>query len=143
MNISIRCFLPKEEGPGFNSTPDMIKSFWVTLDKTNRYANIIKDSIMVLVFKFGLKGTMPLLEVNFCLEKVPILDLYWLMSIEAPMSSILQLIEYDNIWSSILFECLFKNYINSFVVEIKFNQKWNSSFRYHLNLIDFLFLWMI
>ena len=74
--MPIRYFLPREEGPGFNSTPDMIKSFWVTLDNTNRYANMIRDSIMVLVFKFCPKGAFPLLEVDFCPEKVPILDLY-------------------------------------------------------------------
>ena len=74
--MSNKYFLPKDEGPGFNSTPDIINSFWVTLDKTNIYANIMKDSILVLVFKFDLKDAIPLLEVNFCLEKVPILDLY-------------------------------------------------------------------
>ena len=52
--MSNKYFLPKDEGPGFNSTPDIIKSFWVTLDKTNRYDKIIKDSIIVLVFNMGL-----------------------------------------------------------------------------------------
>ena len=74
MNISY--FLPRENGPGFNSTPDIINSFWVTLDKTNRYDNIIKDSIRVFVFNLAPKDDFPILQINLFLEKVPILDLY-------------------------------------------------------------------
>ena len=70
-------FLPREKGPGFNSTPDMINSFWVTLDKTNRYDNIIRDSISPEVFNLSFfADDFPMLHANFFLEKVPILDLY-------------------------------------------------------------------
>ena len=48
-------FLPEVKGPGFNSTPDIIKRFWVTLDTTNRYDNITKDSITVFVLNSFLK----------------------------------------------------------------------------------------
>ena len=73
--MSNKYFLPKDEGPGFNSTPDIINSFWVTLDKTNRYDNIMKDSIRVFVVRLVLEGDV--LELHcFFPGKVPILDLY-------------------------------------------------------------------
>ena len=50
VHILINHFLPRAKGPGFNSTPDIIKSLCVTFDKTNRYDNMIKDSIAVFVF---------------------------------------------------------------------------------------------
>ena len=74
--MSNEYFLPRDEGPGFNSTPDIIKSFWVTLDMTNRYDIIMKDCIREFVVNLFLKDTFPLLQVGFCPEKVPILDLY-------------------------------------------------------------------
>ena len=75
-------FLPiGKEGPGFNSNPDMIKSFWVTFDKTNRYDNIIKDSRRVFVFNLFSKDAL-LMHGGFFPANVPILDLYWLISIE-------------------------------------------------------------
>ena len=76
IKLSINDFLPRGNGPGFNSTPDIIKSFWVTLDMTNRYDNIIKDSIRVFVVSLFPKVALPMVQVNFFLEKVPILDLY-------------------------------------------------------------------
>ena len=74
--IQINYFLPRVKGPGFNSTPDIIKSFWVTFDKTKRYDNIIKDSITPFDFNALPKGDLILLEVDLLQEKVPILDLY-------------------------------------------------------------------
>ena len=76
MKVNIKRFLPREKGPGFISTPDIIKSVWVTLDKTNRYDNIIKVSISVSVFNLLPVDVNPALHVNFLPEKVPILDLY-------------------------------------------------------------------
>ena len=64
------------KGPGFNSTPDIIKSFCVTFDKTNRYDNMIKDSITVFVFNLFPEDTWLVLQVDFFPAKVPILDLY-------------------------------------------------------------------
>ena len=63
-------------GPGFSSTPDMIKSICVTFDTTKRYDNIRKEFIMV--FGFNLLPMDPLLEppAIFFPTKVPILDLY-------------------------------------------------------------------
>ena len=57
--MSNKYFLPSDEGPGFNSTPDIIKSFWVTLDMTNRYDNIMKDCIREFVVNLFLKDTFP------------------------------------------------------------------------------------
>ena len=50
VDIAIKNVLPKEKGPGFISTPDIIKSFWVTPDSIKRYENIIKVSIRFFVF---------------------------------------------------------------------------------------------
>ena len=63
-------------GPGFNSTPDIIKSICVTLEMTKRYDNIINEFIMV--FDFNLFPTDALLgpQAIFFPTKVPILDLY-------------------------------------------------------------------
>ena len=36
VDMDIKSFLPREEGPGFVSTPDIIKRFWVTPDNINR-----------------------------------------------------------------------------------------------------------
>ena len=47
-------------GPGFNSTPDIIKSICVTLEMTKRYDNIINEFIMV--FDFNLFPIYALLE---------------------------------------------------------------------------------
>ena len=86
VKVNIKRFLPREKGPGFISTPDIIKSFWVTLDRTKRYDNIIKDSIRVSVFNLLPMDANPALHTIFLPENVPIVDLYWLMSIElAPM----------------------------------------------------------
>ena len=74
--MNINYFLPREEGPGFNSTPDIINSFWVTLDKTNRHDNIMKDSIRAFVFNLVPKDAFPILQRDLFPEKVPILDLY-------------------------------------------------------------------
>ena len=57
----IKYFLPREKGPGFNSTPDMIRSVCVMFDKTNRYDNMIKDSIALIVVNLFLKGNLLLL----------------------------------------------------------------------------------
>ena len=61
IKLSINDFLPRGNGPGFNSTPDIIKSFWFTLDMTNRFDNIINEPN-------GPPDEPP--------EKAPILDLY-------------------------------------------------------------------
>ena len=76
VHIFIKHFLPRLKGPGFNSKPAIIKSFCVTLDKTNRYDNIIKDSIKVFVFSLFPEDTWLLLQIDFFPAKVPILDLY-------------------------------------------------------------------
>ena len=77
------------EGPGFNSTPDIINSFCVTFDKTNRYDNMINDSIAVFVFNLFPEDIWLKLHVDFFPGKVPILDLYWPMSIDVdPMMPI-------------------------------------------------------
>ena len=70
--------LPRgKEGPGFNSIPDIIKSFCFTFDKTSRYDNIIKDCRAVFVFNLFSKDTfLPVLDADFVPAKVPILDLY-------------------------------------------------------------------
>ena len=69
--------LPRgKEGPGFNSTPEIIKSFCVTFDKTSRYDNIIKDSRAVVVFNLFSKDTLLVLDADFVPANVPILDLY-------------------------------------------------------------------
>ena len=68
--------LPKENGPGFNSNPDIIKSMCITLDKINRKDITIKVSIPVFVFNLFAKETLILLQVNFLPVKIPILDLY-------------------------------------------------------------------
>ena len=74
------------KGPGFNSTPDIISSCCVMLDRTKRYDNIIKHSITVLVCNLFSMDTLLELQNVLLPAKVPILDLYWLMSIElAPM----------------------------------------------------------
>ena len=66
-----------KKGPGFNSTPEIIKSFSVTFDKTSRYDNIIKDCRAVFVFNLFSKDTfLPVLDADFVPAKVPILDLY-------------------------------------------------------------------
>ena len=64
-----------KEGPGFNSNPDIIKSFCVTFDKTNRYDNMMKDSRTVFVFNSFLKDAL-VMHGDFCPANVPILDLY-------------------------------------------------------------------
>ena len=63
-------------GPGFNSTPDMIKSFCVTVESTKRYDNIRKEFIMVFDFNLFPIDALLELQANFFLTKVPILDLY-------------------------------------------------------------------
>ena len=63
-------FLPMKDGPGFISTPDIIKSICVMLDKTNRYGNKIKDFVAFT------KDALRLLHVNFFPAKIPILAQY-------------------------------------------------------------------
>ena len=72
----IKYFITISKGPGFNSTPDIIKSFCVMFDRINRYDNIIKDSIAVFVVITYPKDVFPVLQANFFPAKVPILDLY-------------------------------------------------------------------
>ena len=48
--MEIKNFLPREKGPGFISTPDIIKTILVTPDTINRCDNIIKVSSIFLVF---------------------------------------------------------------------------------------------
>ena len=74
--MNINYFLPSAKGPGFNSTPDIINSFWVTLDKTNRYDNKMNDSIREFVFNLVPKDDVPILQINLFPEKVPILERY-------------------------------------------------------------------
>ena len=74
--MAIKYSLPTVKGPGFNSTPDIIKSVWVTLDSTNRYDNKTKVAIMLFVFKTFPDEAFPMLQVMFLFENEPILDLY-------------------------------------------------------------------
>ena len=76
VHMYVEYILPTVKGPGFSSNPDITNNFCVTLAKTNRYDNIIKDSNTVFVFSLFSKVTLLVLNVDFFPAKVPILDLY-------------------------------------------------------------------